>query len=223
MTAGGLWGYFTESLRSFFAARFGVKCSKCKIPAVRSNCPGCGSTITLAQVLEAAVSPFRERIRKLLVPSDTTKRYLPWAYLLGSAIVFWVTFGVLEQRFSDGWVLHAILSVVYLAVFLLIARWVIPRKIFYNLAYKTVKPVKLGIVFNYLTSLFLLQMYLTTWWTRSLMLAGLFIASWVGIRLFCLLLWPDFNELGEIFMPPSTVSDKAHDPRTAQGRKVETD
>jgi len=224
MTVTGLLGYFSKSFRRFFAKRLGISCPRCRalIPAFQSTCPGCGSVLTVEGVFKETVDPHREGFKEMVEPTKSNKRVIQWAYLLGSALVFWITLGVLEHHYAEGWVLHALLSVIYLAVFLLVSLWVIPQKTFYYIARRTSKPVKLGVVFNYLTGLFFLQMYLTAWWSRSLMLAGLFVATWFGAWVFWAYLWPMSNIIGNIFVPPE-AAEKPHDPRARQGRKVDVD
>lgn len=227
MTVSGLWRYCSKSFRSFLSKRLGISCPRCRgfIPAFQSTCPGCGSMLTVEGVFKASIDPHRERFKEIVAPTPTKRRIFQWVYLLGSALTFWITFGVLEHHYADRWILHALLSVVYLAVFLLVSRWVIPQKAFYFIARQASKPIKLGIVFNYLTGLFFLQMYLTAWWSRSLMLAGLFAATYFGAWLFWAYLWPTSNIIGHIFVPPepSRPSEKPHDPRARQGRNVGVD
>lgn len=224
LTVGGLWGYFTATVRRYLAERLGVFCPHCRtlIPAFQSTCPGCGQTLTVDGAFKVTLGPHRRRFHEMVAPTRTNKRLFQWAYLLFSALVFWMVLGLLEKHYAESWALHALLSVVYLAVLLLVSLWVVPQKAFRAIARTASKPIKLALVFNYLTGLLALQMYLTAWWSRSLMLAGLFVASWFGAWLFVAFLWPMSNVIGAIFAPPEAAA-RPHNPRSRQGRTVTED
>ena len=224
MTISGLWDYFSKSFRGFCATRLGMRCPRCQvlIPGFQSTCHGCGSTLTVEGVFEETIGPHRKRFKEMVAPTKTNKRIFHWVYLLASALVFWITFGMLERHYADAWVLHAMLSVIYLAVLLLVSLWVVPQKTLYFIARRTAAPVRLGIVFNYLTGLFHLQMYLTAWWSRSLMLAGLLVASWLGALVFLVCFLPTAKDVRNEFLPPES-SEKSFDPRARQGRDVGVD
>ena len=226
MTVGGLFRHFSKSFRSFFTDRLAIKCRnpKCSafIPAFRSDCPGCGSTLTVEDVVEGTIGPHRERVKEMVAPTKSKKKAFQWVYLLVSALVFWTTLGLLETRIASGWVLHAMLSVIYLSVFLLLSLWLIPQRTFIAIARRTSRIVKLGMVFNYLTALFLLQMYLSSWWARSVMLGVLFIVTWLAAWVFWRFLWPMSSIISNIFVPPNTTQ-KPFEPTDSQGRNVGMD
>ena len=119
----------------------------------------------------------------------------------------------------EDWVWHALLSVLYLGVIILLIYWLVPRNTLFTIGLRTSRLVKFGMVFNYLTALGLMQMFFATWWTRSLMLAAFFGMSWFGAWLFWSYLWPGSIYLAWIF----TSFPTGFEPRDSQGRKVEVD
>lgn len=223
MTVAGLLGYFTKWLFSLFTNKLGIKCPHCQtiIPALHPTCPGCGATLTAREVVKETIGPDGKRIQNLVAPTTFKMRLFLWFFPLASVIVFWHVLGLLEMHYASGWFKRAALSVIFLSFFLLVARISMPRQAFVVIARLANGPVKLGLVFNYLTGLCLFQMYLSSWWSRSVMLAGLFIATWVSAFLFWRVLWGTFVGVGAIFVPPD--SDQTFDPRAPQGRKIEQD
>ncbi|MFO1458703.1 MAG: hypothetical protein U1G08_04790 [Verrucomicrobiota bacterium] len=140
--------------------------------------------------------------------------------MLASVAGFWTTLGVLEARFADEWGMRAALSVVYLAVFFVCALWIIPRSAIVAVGRGTSRPVRLGVLFNVMTVLILFQMFLATWWTRSLMVAGLFGAIFVGAWVFLRFLLPVTVDMVRVFDPSDRNS---FDPQDPQGRDVRFD
>ena len=226
MTVGGLFRHFSKSFLGSVKSKLAIKCPSpncpALIPAFRSVCPECGRTLTVEKVVEETVGKHRERVKELVAPTKSKRKIFQWVYLLVSAIVFWIMLGVLETRFASEWGQHAMLSAVYLAVFLLLSFWLIPQKTIIAIAQRASRLVKFGLVFNYLTGLFLLQMYLSSWWARSLMLGALFFTTWLAAWLFWRFLWPMSAIISQIFTS-SPSSQTSHDPNDPQGRSVRMD
>jgi hypothetical protein len=210
---------------SFFGKKLtkalSVSCPACRslIPAFQSKCRKCGNSLTLEGAVEATISPHRKRVQEFLAPNAPKMRMVQWAYLAASALIFWAALARLEAKYSAHWAENAMLSVIYLAVFLLLSLWLVPQRTLVVIAERASKLVKLGLVFNYLTALFFLQMFFSHWWSRSFMLGGLFIATWGGAWVFWRFLWPMSVVVSNIFVS----REVPFDPTAPQGRSVRLD
>lgn len=200
-----LWGHVR--------ANANFQCPRCgeAVPVNAKVCPnpGCGQPITL----DAAMAAPRQRWQRFLANADTeTMRRVQWGYLILSAAVLWSLLAFVEQRYSEHWIRHALLSVVYLAVFGFLAPLIVPRHVFRVIATRTGWRVRLGLVLNYLALLLLLQILIGTWWARALMLAGFF-----GVT--CVAVWVLRAVLLPTFMNQSQPQDTRFDPTAPQGRR----
>ena len=220
MSVGGVTRYVSGRFFSWVQNRLAIDCPTCHglIPAFATTCQ-CGAKLTLGLVWEETLGRHGERLRRMTTRTPANMRRFQWGYLAISAAALWITLGVLEKHFEENWGWHALLSVLYLGVIILLIYWLVPRDTLFTIGGRTSRLVKFGMVFNYLTALGLMQMFFGTWWTRSLMLAGFFSMSWFGAWLFWSYLWPGSMYLAWIF----TSSPTGFEPRDSQGRKVEVD
>ncbi len=221
MTLGGVLRYCAARVRVWVRTKLSVACPNCRslIAPFQAACAGCGSTLSVGSTLEHTFAPFRSRFQTLALQTRSKAILFQWSYLLLSAGLFWAILAVLEKRFAEDWLNRAMLSVIYLAVFLLLSLWLVPQRTLTIIAERASKLTKLALVFNYLTALFLFQMFVATWWTRSLMLGVLFMSTWAGAWVFWRYLWPMSTIVSDVFMPKT----QPFDPAAAQGRTVRLD
>lgn len=224
LTVGGsfrLVRYCIGSAWESVKRKVSVACPKCRlpIPPFHARCR-CGARLTIPKLRDhPSFSGFRRFFLELAKPTRTKQRLFQWTYLATSAVVFWQLLAVLESRFAANWVKHTWLSVSYISFFLLVTKWVVPRETILALFRFTSPVFRLALVFNFLTALISLQIFLATWWMRSLMLSGLFTATWAGAWTFWRFLWPTVEIVAEIFVPPQATFD----PHAPQGRTVRMD
>lgn len=220
MSVGGVTRYVVGRFLFGVRYRLAIECPKCRglIPAFATNCQ-CGAKLTGGLVWEETLGRQGERLRRMTTRTPANMRRVQWGYLTLSVAALWIMLGVLEKHFAENWGWHALLSVLYLGVLILLIYWLVPRKTIFTIGLRTSRLVKLGLVFNYLTALGLMQMFFATWWTRSLMLAAFFSMSWFGAWLFWAYLWPGSIYFAWIFADAPT----GFEPRASQGRKVEVD
>ena len=196
-----------------------VVCPKCRhrVPPTLVQCPDCGADLTVEAAMDEALEPLKDKweaFGKSLGPR--MRRRIRVAYFLISAFVFWETLGYVEKHHAEGWILHAALSVLYLAVLLLLIMWLAPREKVKSWIIKPYASVGLGMVANYFTLMLLLQVFISAWWTRATILAGLFVVSWAGIKVFAGFLLPGIGQLFEtVFTRPP---ENKVDPTKPQGR-----
>ena len=205
-------------IRSAWGVRnqLAISCPQCRelIPGFRSQCACCGSILSVGQVVKETLGPHRDRLQGLVRQPEPISDWFNGSTCWPPWQGFWTTLGVLEARFADEWGMRAALSVVYLAVFVC-ALWIIPRSAIVAVGRGTSRPVRLGVLFNVMTVLILFQMFLATWWTRSLMVAGLFGAIFVGAWVFLRFLLPVTVDMVRVFDPSDRNSFDPQDPRDA--------
>jgi hypothetical protein len=221
LTVGSLCRYSVRSLWSFVRRAFSVSCPRCRapIPAFQAACASCGNTVTVEQAVDHTVGPHRAKVKEFVAPTKTKKWLFQFSYLVISALGFWRVLAHLEKQFAQDWVKHASLSVVYLAVFLLISLWIVPQRTLIIIGQRASKIIKLALVFNYLTALFFFQMFLASWWARSLMLGALFVATWAGAWVFWRFLWPMAATVSGMLNP----RPRSFDPRDPQAKTIRFD
>ena len=215
LTLGGVVGYYWGLLCSGVKKEAVIQCPGCHrpVPLATTVCPhpNCGAPITVGATVDAVMAPTRRRWRGFLDhATPTTRRWVQLAYLILSATILWWLLAYVEKHHSGNWIWHALLSVLYLTVFGIVAALVAPRRVFEAIASHASWSVKLALVFNYLTLLLLLQVMISTWWARAVMLAGFFGATYLAVWLLRKLLLPMFS--GE-------AEDRTFDPSAAQGRR----
>lgn len=227
LTVGGIVRYFWNSLWASAKAATAAKCPGCgeRVPFSATICQNCGVSMTLDAAYEATVGPARRRWHSFLnTAPDWVKRLVQRTYLILSVWALWWFLGYMERNFEDSWFAYAGLSVVYLVAIAVLARGLVPRDVFIIFPQKVSRITKLALVFNYLTLLLGLQLFIGTWLLRTTMLATLFgitvLASWIA-RTFC----PDFwKNLGNFLAPPAApVEKRRFDPTRPQGRQAQHD
>jgi hypothetical protein len=102
-----------------------------------------------------------------------------------------------------------------------VARGIADREVFILFPQKISRITKLALIFNYLTLLLGLQLFIGTWLVRTTMLATLFgvtvLASLIA-RKFCSEFW---ENLGSFLAPPEPAPVSQHfDPTRRQGRRA---
>lgn len=160
-----------------------IACPHCQevAPLTASTCPHCGQTISFDDAYETAVQPARRRYHAFIrEASPRTKRLFRWSYFAVSAVGLWQMLAYIEAHVGDGWVGHAALSVIYLAVLLLGVLLFVPRRRLRALVGHRSVSVKLGLIMNCFCGLIVLQIVIGEWWMRSLVLAGLFLIVWLA-------------------------------------------
>jgi hypothetical protein len=171
--------------------------------------------MTVAAAVELTLTPLRRRWRRSVKRADyKTTRRIQWGYLLLSLTLLWWMLGYTETHHAKDWVGQATLSILYFAAFALLAALLVPRNVWTSFACHTSGLVKLGVVVNYLTLLLLLQNFIGAWWTRTSILAGLFVVSWAGSWVLCRFFWPAYLGAANIIVGgPQNIN-----PSDPQGR-----
>ena len=220
LTVGCVFKSSLKSFRSLLRRRLALACPGCKgtIPAFDSKCKKCGTILTVERSI-SAVFGSTEAVKPGVVPSATKQRLFQWGLLGVSALIFWLSLQELEHTYSQNWQKHAALTIAYFAAFLLLSLWIVPQKTLIVVAQRASKVVKLALVFNYLTGMILIQMFVATWWLRSLMLASILGVTWAGAWIFARFLWPLSATVSALFIPPGAYFD----PTSTQGRNVRYD
>ncbi len=183
-TLGSILGHYAQQVMGGVRRRAVVSCPHCQAaaPITASTCPHCSETITFDAAYEATVEPTRQRYRNFILgASPRTKRLVRWSYFLLSTAGLWQMLAYVEAHVGDGWVWHAALSIVYLAVLLLGVLLFVKRERLSALVHHRSVSVKLGLIMNSFCLLILLQIFIGEWWLRSLVMAGLLLAVWVAL------------------------------------------
>lgn len=176
--------------------------------------------MTLAVAAEVALTPLRARYQRAVDEMGPRgMRRLQWTYLLLSLATLWWLLGYTERHHANDWVGNAMLSVLYLAVFGLLAALLVPRYTWASFIWRTSRLTKLGVIVNYLTLLLLVQDLIGVWKQRAIMLASLFVATHVAAWLLCRFFWPQFLRAAHVFVGGSVPFD----PGAPQGRQMESE
>ena len=219
LTVPALCRHYWQTLRDGFTRAAVTRCPKChqEVPLSATVCAQCGQATDLDASIEATLEPPRRRWRTFLrSATPATRRRIQWVYLLGSAAGLWWMLAYVEEHFTQKWLGYAALSVVYLAVLSFLAVSLIPPRVFQTLNRRASIPVKLALVANYLTLLLLLQVIIGAWWARALLVAGLFLITWLGAAGMSSL-------LASTQRRPAETGDVPHTKTRAQGRKAVMD
>lgn len=91
-----------------------------------------------------------------------------------------------------------------------------PRRIFRAISQRTTALIKLALILNYLTLVLVLQAWISAWWARASILAGVFAVTWLGVWLLTTFLWPMKEDLQSLGAPPPPT--RRFDPMAPQGR-----
>jgi len=174
--------------------------------------------MTVQAAVEAALLPLHHRWQAFLQhASPKTMKRIQWGYLGLSLALLWGLLGYAETQSDGRWIGSALLSVLYLTTFLLLAALLVPKYVWATFALRTSRLVKLAVVVNYLTVLLLLQQFIGAWPMRATILAALFVVSWAGAWLLCHFFWPAYVQTANILLGGGNRDFDASDP---QGRTV---
>jgi len=219
LTLGSVLGHYRTRLRE----RIAFQCPTCQrpVPVTAKACGNCGALITWNAAVEATVAPPRERLHRFIAQANpTTKRRIQWCYLLFSIALLWWLLAYVDAKGGKEWVQHAALSVVYLAVFALLALWLVPRPVFRALYWQASRLTRLSLVCNFLSAMIVLQLVIGVWWGRAGVLALLFGVVWAAAFLFHRLLLPMAVQTEQVFVGSE---DANFDSQGPQGREVRWD
>ena len=219
LTVGAAVAFYWQRLRRGAQERAAFRCAACGQPAPinATACPHCKTAITVDSTMHAVLDPPRQRWRNFLIQATPeTRRRIQWAYLLASGLVLWWMLADLEKKETGELLRDAMLSVVYCAVVTFIALLLVPRRIFHLVAQLTTAKIKLALILNYLTLVLVLQTWISAWWARASILAGVFGVSWLAVWLISTFLWPMNEDLRSLGAPPAP--DRTFNPAAPQGR-----
>ncbi len=176
----------------------------------------CGKSLLVSQEIESVRAILVERIQRLVAQVDgRTQRRLHWAYFLLSAATLWISLALTVCHVKS-WALPILLSVVYIAVFLALARFLISRK-FILAILTSARLLVLSFVLNGLTAMLALQYLIGYWWAGALILAFEFVSAWAGAYIFSRYVLPMAYELLFIFIGPRSGEYNSASP---QGRSA---
>lgn len=142
-------------------------------------------------------------------------------YFLVSLAVFFGMLLIMEDLQAGKWLLSSVLNVIFLTFLLLLFFWLIPRPLLVAAARCTSALVKLSLVLNYLTVLLLLQLAVSTWLWKAVILASQLVISVVAFHLLLAYVWPVWNAMAQSFREAAEAYE--FDPSNPQGRRAYTD
>lgn len=199
-----------------------LQCPVCHRPSPlrAAACRYCGQPMTIAVAAEVALTPLRARYQEVVDRlGPRGMRRLQWGYFLLSLALLWWLLGYTETHHAKDWVGNALLSVLYLAVFGLLAAVLTSRPDWVSFVRRTSRLTKLAVVVNSLTVLLLVQNLIGVWKQRAQILAGLFVVFYLAAWALCRLLWPQYLRAASIIVgasPPFNATDP-------QGRDVQSE
>ena len=209
LTVGAVTRHYGRRLRHWLSEVTALECPRCRqaTPITRAQCVVCGAPLTVQAAVDATLAPPRRGWARFKARSSpATWSRLRWGHLLLSAGVLWGLLAYLEKLPLKAWVMLAGVSVVYLAVFAFLSAWLVPRHVFFALS-RASPVVKLAFILNYLSLVLVLQAFIGTWWVRALVLAGLFLATWLGAYLLWRYIMPVAAATEQVFLGPHNRFD----------------
>lgn len=213
LTVGSLARFYVTHVRRKVAIRC-ARCGRGAVPVGGKVCPACGEQPTFQDAMQATVDPYRQRVRHFLAhASPRAKNRVQWVYLLFSAWLLWGFQGEVANR-SD-WIGTAFLSVIYVAVFLVLAKWLMPRRVLRGISQRATAKVKLGLAMNCLSAVLLLQLVIAAGWARAVVQAVIFVALWGAAIVFNRYLLPVVAQTRA-----SILGEDQFDPTLEEGRHV---
>jgi len=226
ITVREVWRLYWRRFRLRFRRNAATQCPDCgnAIPLLANGCAVCGKSLTVRHVLKSSLGPAQQRMQRAIsMPPRWTIRTFRWLYLVASIVLPWrfLPWHLLPPLDLDSLpklLIEAVLLIIFIAAFALLSAWVVPRHLFAVIAQHTPPVVRVSLLFNLLTGLFLLEAAISAWWEKALALGALFAVTWLGATLLCRFFWPLVVEGREIFQ----VSD-SFDASKPQGRKVAND
>lgn len=186
------------------------------------KCLNCGCDFTVAAALAPLLrGPRRVWDRYVTNTTDGTKLVFQRGYFLVSLGVFAGTLVVMEDLQTGKWLVSSVLNVIFLTFLLLLFFWLIPRPLLMAAARCVSALVKLSLVLNYLTLLLLLQLAVSTWLWKAVILASQLVISVVSFHLLLAYVWPVWNAMAQSFRQAAEAYE--FDPSNPQGRRAYTD
>lgn len=201
---GAVVAFYWQRLRRGVRKQTSVRCPSCHkaVPITAKICPNrrCKAPLTVDATVQAVFDPPKQRWRRFLAEATpATRRRIQWAYLLASGLALWWMLADLEKKQTAELFKDALMSVVYCAVIAFIVLLLVPRRIFQVVSQHTTALIKLALILNYLTLVLVLQTWISAWWARASILAGVFAVTWLAVWLLTTFLWPmkqDLQSLG---------------------------
>ena len=127
---------------------------------------------------------------------------------------------VLFQKFlPENWLGTAVLTVLFLMLFLLLFFWLVPRAKLITFARVTSPIIKLALVLNYFTVLLVMQIVISIFPEKAWIVIMLCIISWCAFHGFLWLASNVWTAMGRYF----EESANQFDPTAFQGRRARTD
>lgn len=128
---------------------------------------------------------------------------------------------IMEDVEAGKWLVSSALNVIFLTFLLLLFFWLIPRPLLVAAARCVSALVKLSLVLNYLTLLLLLQLAVSTWLWKAVILASQMVITVVSFHLLLAYVWPVWSAMAQSFRQAADVYE--FDPSNPQGRRAYTD
>lgn len=219
LTVGSLVGHYFGQVKSLAA----IRCPHCQtaVPVGKSICGNCGTALTLGLAVDHTLAPpKRWWLRFLDKATPGRKRLIQWFYFLLSVTVLGGMVVHIEQNVGDAWFRYAALSAVFIAVFGLLLRLLVPPPVFRMVYFGSSALTKLSILCNALVATFALQLFIGAWWARAIILASMFGILWFAAYLFHVYILPMAAATEQTFV--GSPQDN-FDPRAPQGRNVRMD
>ena len=213
LTIADILRLYRDNVVGFVRRKAVISCPHCGniVKITASLCPSCKNMVTATAVKDTVTAPTRKWWNDFLNrATPTTMRSVQWVYLLASGVVLWCLLAYTEEHNQEHWVRNTALSVLYLTVMGFIAVLIIPPSVRLAITKRAAWRVKLAMIANYLTLMLILQMSIGAWWARALMMAGLFVATFLAIILFNAFFSP---------MLPGKNQPNTFDPSQPQGRR----
>jgi len=218
-TLGSALAYYRDQ----FKARAAFQCPQCRepVPVTARTCAKCGAPITVGAAIDTTLAPPKRRWRELRRQARPgTWRRLRWGYLLFSFLLLGGLLTYIAGQPGAVWLPTAALSVVYLAVFGVLARWLFATAVFRAVYWGRSAVVKLGLVCNFLSAMILLQFLIGAWWGQAIVLAILFGVVWLAAYIFHIYVLPMAAATEQVFIRPG---EPDFDSKGPQGRNARWD
>ena len=223
-TLRAIWGHYWQGVAGRWRSNTMVCCPHCQkaAPLLAKSCPHCGRVITVTDAVTETTAPIQGAYhRHFDNPTPEFVRRLQWVYFLLSVVLLFVMLSVSGTSSLLEWGWSAALSVIYLAVFVMLFTWLLPRPRASRKPFATV--VRLALVLNVLTFVMVLQLVIRNWWLTFVRLAGVLLMIAVAMVFLYRYLWPTKDEFQEAFKKQRSPHGGSFDHLKPQGRKGEHD
>jgi hypothetical protein len=219
LTLGSVLAHYRDQ----FKARAAFQCPQCRepVPVTARTCAKCGAPITVRAAIDTTLAPPKRRWREFRRQAGPgTKRSIQWGYLLFSFLLLGGLLTYIAGQPGAVWLPTAALSVVYLAVFGLLALLLVPRRVFRAVYWGASAVMKLSLVCNFLSVMILLQFLIGAWWGQAVVLAILFGVVWLAAYIFHIYVLPMAAATEQVFIRPG---ERDFDSKGPQGRDARWD